>query len=223
MDQAREFDCFTEDLHSHQIIFPCLNTLAMGDNQAVELGQKAHVRLGILARAFSPFELLSIHGRPPRGAIAAGVVIDDFIVGEKLPVDHCSGGASEGTKRLDRICEEYLQRGLLPHPKKTFRSQSSAELWGGLCNGVSGHIRPNPKRLIPLTELTSKTARLGFATVGLLEILSGAWISVLQSRRRMLCLLQNIYQAQRGRDRGAIVRMSPALISELWLLCILAR
>ena len=221
VDQAREFDCFTEDLHSRQIIFPCLNTLAMGDNQAVELGQKAHVRLGVLARAFSPFELLSIHGRPPRGAIAAGVVIDDFIIGEKLPVDHCSGGASEGTKRLDRICEEYLQRGLLPHPKKTFRSQSSAEFWGGLCNGISGHIRPNPKRLIPLTELTSKTARLGFATVGLLEILSGAWISVLQSRRRMLCLLQNIYQAQRGRDRGAIVKMSPALISELWLLCIL--
>ena len=178
VDQARKFGCFEEHLADHSTIYPCLNTLAMGDNQAVELGQKAHVRLGLTSRAFSPYELLTVHGRPPRGAIAAGVVIDDFIVCEQLKADQSRGPHSEGTRRLDKACEEYLQRGLLPHPKKTFKKEIAAEFWGGLCDGSSGHTRPNPKRLIPLIELSSKVARLSFATVGLLEVLSGAWISV---------------------------------------------
>ena len=158
----------------------------MGDNQAVELGQRSHVALGLVARAFTPYELLSVHGRAPRGAIAAGVVIDDFIVCEQIPDNLPPEDCSEGTRRLDLICEEYCQRGLEAHPKKTFRKESVAEFWGGLCDGKSGRIRPNPKRLIPLVELTSQIAKLGYTTVGLLEVLAGAWISILQSRRRML-------------------------------------
>ena len=220
-DQARQFRCFNKSLDNSSTIYPCLSTLAMGDNQAVELGQRAHVALGLVARAFSPFELLSVHGKPPRGAIAAGVVIDDFIVCEQIPDIEDRTSYSEGTARLDRICEEYCQRGLEAHPKKTFRKQETAEFWGGLCDGRSGRIRPNPKRLIPLLELTSKTARLGFCTVSLLEVLSGAWVSILQSRRRMMCLLDEVYQAQRGRERSSIIKMSLNLICELWLLCIL--
>ena len=153
-----------------------LEYICNGWQSGSRTGSKSTRSFGNLSQRFQSF-WTSLY--PRSSAIAAGLVIDDFIVCEKLPVGHCTGGLSEGTKRLDRICEEYLQLGLLPHPKKTFRSQSSAEFWGGLCDGVSGHVRPNPKRLIPLTELTSKVAPLGFSTVGLLEVLSGAWISVL--------------------------------------------
>ena len=37
----------------------------------------------------------------------------------------------------------------------------------------------------------------------------------------MLCLLEEIYVAQRGRDRDSIIKMSAALVQELWLLVIL--
>ena len=59
---------------------------------------------------------------------------------------------------------------------------------------------------------------LGFATVGLLQILSGSWISILQVRRRVLCLLEHIYFAQQGRGQDAIIALSPQAISELWSL-----
>ena len=63
----------------------------MGDSQAVELGQCAHINLGIAAGAFHQSELLTIHGRAPRGAIACGVVIDDVLIAE-LSAPYCGGG-----------------------------------------------------------------------------------------------------------------------------------
>ena len=65
--------------------------------------------------------------------------------------------------------------------------------------------------------LTLNIARLGFATVALLEVLAGAWVSVLRYRRRMLSL-QHIYAVQAGRNRCDIIRLPLALITELWVL-----
>ena len=88
-------------------------------------------------------------------------------------------------------------------------------------NGSSGLVRPAPKRLVPLLSLTAKVAKLGYASVALLEVLAGAWVSVLQFRRRTLCLLDAIYVAQRGRGSDDVVRISGHLQDELWLLAIL--
>lgn len=169
----------------------------MGDCQAVELGQCAHITLGIIAGAFSPEELLYIHGRCPRGAIAAGVVIDDVLIAEQVPSSPLQN-FTEGERRLALLCEEYLQRGLVPHPRKTFKRELAAEVWGAAINGCSGVVRPSPKRVIPLMMLTSRLALLGYSTVALLQVISGSWISVLQTRRRMLCLLDHLYLAQQG-------------------------
>ena len=62
------------------------------------------------------------------------------------------------------------------------------------------------------------TARLGYASVALLEILAGSWVSIFQYRKRMMCLLDESYIAQRGRARNNIVQLSSSLLSELWLL-----
>ncbi len=218
---ARQLRCFNESLADHPVLYPCLSTMAMGDCQAVELGQCAHVALGIASRSFSPCELLTSQGRAPRGRFAAGIVIDDAIFCEQLPAD-ADVSSSAGVERLNGLCEEYLQRGLVPHPKKTFRGETSAEFWGALVNGQSGVCRANPKRLVPLLSLTMRIATLGFATVALLEILAGSWVSILQVRRRMLCLLDEIYTAQCGRDRGSIIQLSAGLREEMWLLCALS-
>eukprot|EP00434_Breviolum_minutum_P008186 symbB.v1.2.007217.t1/scaffold441.1/size205278/4 len=91
---AKELHCYDPKAHGTAPLFPCLQTLAMGDNNAVELGQMAHVNLGISARAFSAHELLTSHSRGPRGDISAGVVIDDVLIAEQLEPQ-----AAEGVRR----------------------------------------------------------------------------------------------------------------------------
>ena len=218
--QAASFQCFEQSMTQHARLYPCLSTLAMGDNQAVEMGQCAHVRLGLEAHAFNPHELLTVHGRAPRGAIACGVVIDDVLITEQVPA---AGAAeyTEGERRLDWLCEEYLQRGLKPHPKKIFRKVTRTECWGALIDGDSGLLRASPKRLIPLMWLSARICLLGFATVNLLQIICGSWISILQVRRRMLCLLDHLYFAQQGRDLDAVIELTGDAKSELWSLCAL--
>ena len=224
IQQARTFHCFQEKMAPAMaaIFYPCLATLAMGDNQAVELGQKAHVKLGLAAGAFDASELITSKGKAPRGPIAAGIIIDDLLICEQRQEGQevgCDG--SEGGRRLGVMCEAYLRSGLTAHPAKTFRETSCAECWGITVDGVSGHVRANPKRLVPLLHVTAQVAKLGFSTVALLEVLSGSWVSILQVKRRMLSLLEHIYFAQVEREQTDIVKLSPALIQELWLLVFL--
>ena len=111
--------------------------------------------------------------------------------------------------------------GLTAHPAKTFRGESKASFWGIFANGESGLVRASPSRVIPLLEITARTALIGYASVALLETLAGSWVAVLQVRRRMLSLLDHIYTAQQLRERDDIVKLSAALVQELWLLVIL--
>ena len=217
---AKELQCYDPKAHGTAPLFPCLQTLAMGDNNAVELGQMAHVNLGISARAFSAHELLTSHSRGPRGDISAGVVIDDVLIAEQLE-PQAAQGVTEGEYRLNSLFELYQTEGLNPHPGKTFRKSTKAEVWGAQIDGSRGWCRSSLKRLIPLVDITARTARLRVATVHLLEILAGAGVSILQVRRRMLSLLQHIYSAQVGRQRSDILRLSLPLIAELWSLVIL--
>lgn len=156
------------------------------------------------------------------GDVAAGIVIDDVVVSKAAPAELYDVSELDSVQRLNRLCEEYLQEGLLAHPKKTFRGEVTAEFWGCYADGVSGRVRANPKRVVPLISITLQTARLGVASVGLLETLAGGWIAILQHRRRMLCLLQHVYSAQRGREQEDIIKLSPLLIQELFTVAILA-
>lgn len=218
--QASELHCFTPDMWQHSTLYPCLATMAMGDCQAVEMGQMVHVKIGMQCEAIHPHELLCVHGRGPRGKISCGVIIDDAVFLEQVPamLTPAELRRTDGAKRLRAIKEEYVGKNLTPHDGKTFEAEFEAEFWGASVNGIAGSIRANPKRLIPLMDLTAKTARLGFATMLLLQTLAGAWISVLQFRRRMLCLLDEIYVAQHGREEDMIIELSPSLQSELWIL-----
>eukprot|EP00438_Fugacium_kawagutii_P004856 Skav221077 [mRNA] locus=scaffold3118:408562:418463:- [translate_table: standard] len=220
--QAMTFSCFHQGLQEHDVVYPCLAALAMGDNNAVELGQKSHIKLGFLARAFSPFELLTVHGRAPRSSVAAGIVIDDVLLLEQVAKENAAPmNELESVVRLNRLCEAYLQHDLEAHPAKTFRGQDRAESWGVLLDGVTGFLRPNPKRLVPLLELTSAVARLGYATMTLLEVLAGSWVAILQLRRRSMCLLEHIYAAQVGRQATDVIQLDAMLVQELWVLVIL--
>ena len=91
----------------------------------------------------------AIHGRAPRGAIACDEVIDDVSISEQVPRTAVEG-LTEGETCLDKLCQEYLQRGLRPHLRKTFKKVSKTECWWALIDGETGLLRASPKRLVPL-------------------------------------------------------------------------
>eukprot|EP00438_Fugacium_kawagutii_P035715 Skav234674 [mRNA] locus=scaffold1131:475680:480491:- [translate_table: standard] len=218
--EVQHLRCFDENMHQYDTLYPSLSTMAMGDTNAVELGQKAHLRIGLRCGAMSPAELLSVHGRAPRGKLSCGVIIDDALFLEQVPqsVPKEEWGATEGAQRLRVMKEEYLRRELTPHPAKTFEGEDKAEFWGASLDGIKGTCRANPKRIIPVMALTSSVARLGYASVALLQAVAGAWVSIFQFRKRLMCLLDQIYVAQHGRTQDQVVRLSGSLVDELWML-----
>ena len=82
------------------------------------------------------------------------------------------------------------------HEGKSFLCQSEVEVSGAQLNGDAGW-GPNWSRLIPLVHITLAALRLPMLSVSLLEILSGCWVAALSFRRRLLCLLFEVYRAQR--------------------------
>ena len=221
---AREFGCFPKELDDsacEETWYPALATLAMGDNNAVELGQGAHLLLGLKAGAVFPQELLALNSRAPRGELAVGIIIDDITFLDQVPKEISPELFTEGQKRLAKICEEYVQEGLTAHPKKTFIRQSQAEFWGVSVDGDKGTVRTACSKLVPLIEMTMRTALLGLATIKLLQILTGSWVAVLQCRKRMMVLLDELYVVQHGRQDTDVVALSPQLKDEMWSLCIL--
>ena len=65
---------------------PALKRMGMGDVNAVEFGQQAHVMLA-LATGLKLQDLLTLRGKFPRQAWAVGLVIDDLRVVEKVPAE----------------------------------------------------------------------------------------------------------------------------------------
>ena len=125
--QVSGFSCFSAELQQHKLLFPCLRTMAMGDNNAVEMGQCAHINIGLQSGAIKPHELLTTHGRAPRGNLSCGCIIDDIIFMEQLSSPPTSHAPSLAAGRLRAMCAEYDRRQLLAHPKKTFWDDPKVE------------------------------------------------------------------------------------------------
>eukprot|EP00438_Fugacium_kawagutii_P032532 Skav202150 [mRNA] locus=scaffold970:142130:165817:- [translate_table: standard] len=219
--EASQLQCFSKAEGNHRLYYPALRTLAMGDNNAVELGQHAHLKIGLAAGIIHPRDLITTHGRAPRSSVSCGLIIDDIVFLQASSRVHTVDDPSDAARRLAAMKSEYERYQLAAHPKKTFTDETKVEFWGAALDGVSGLVRPAPRRLVPLLSLTARVASFGFATVALLQVLAGSWVSVLQYRRRTLSILETIYEAQWGREDDDVVQLDPKLTDELWSLTIL--
>ena len=160
-------------------------------------------------------DFISLKGRPHRGRIHAGLLIDDFVLLEQVPKDRDKACPSPGRNVIQKVRDMYEQVGLPRHPGKAVEQAEVAEFWGAEVNGVEGRVRPNLKRAVPLVHVLFRVVRLGRSTVSLLEVLAGALVSCFQFRRRFMSMLHEIYCAQRGRQRDDIVVFSKQLKDEL--------
>eukprot|EP00438_Fugacium_kawagutii_P029179 Skav210075 [mRNA] locus=scaffold7699:14183:18616:+ [translate_table: standard] len=228
-DEYSHFQCYDASKHRGRRVYFSLNSLAMGDTNAVELAQTAHLGLLIQADLIHESNLVAMDMAIPREKSFAGVVIDDLVVFEILlkaawngSPPTCPPQPRPGCKLLDDALAEYRRVGLLPHPDKTYHEQVQGDFWGCHMDGEHGLIMANLKRSIPVMAVTARVLKMGFCSVGLLEVLTGAFTSIFLFRRRLLCLLNLVYQAGHGEfERNHVIRLSPELQEELFLcLCL---
>ena len=198
-----------------------LQTMAMGDLNAVEIGQQSHVKLAISAGVCLE-DLLTLRGRLPRSGPYVGIVIDDFIVVECIPSDLPEPQGLLSSRIADRMVETYDAVGLLSHDKKRFRAERRAQFWGSSFDGVAGTLRMQLEKVIPIALITAQVARLGMANRKLLEVLCGSWVAILQCRRRAMCLIDSAFAEIQSNDYHVNFHLAPATIDELWSLVILA-
>eukprot|EP00435_Cladocopium_sp_Y103_P055244 s81_g18.t1 len=207
--------------------FVGLNTLAMGDVNSCEYAQGSHLRLIMECEGAAWHEFMMLHRPFPRGLLSVGVVIDDLVCLEK--VLRCNmtssgfAGVSECDRRMARIMEKYAVVKLPTNEKKAFDNAVQSSFWGVQVDGVKGLVRPNESRLWPLVLVTVRVAALGLSTIGLLRSLAGSYISIFTLRRRLLAVMNHIFDAISASDRDSqVVRLSGALRDELFAMLALS-
>ena len=220
----RDFRCYDASLEGAGPLLFGLKTLAMGDSCAVEIAQTAHLGILVQCGLVDESTLVSMTLPPPRSPSMLGVVIDDLILFELVARGVSVSDPSVKTgKMLDKALESYERLGLIAHPGKTFRLEEEAEFWGSHLDGVSGAVRANLKRVVPLVFATVGVIKLGICTLSLLNVLVGSWTSVFLYKRRMLSLINVSYAAlHSSEDPRAVLRLSDELLSELILIVSLA-
>ena len=70
--------CFEEWMHQHDCLYPALNTMAMGDCNAVAYGQASHLGVILQSQAVELGDFITLTGRPGRKSFVGGLMIDDW-------------------------------------------------------------------------------------------------------------------------------------------------
>ena len=208
-------------------VWVALSSLAMGDKLACEYAQGSHVGVCLVHGVACIKELITLQDPLPRGLLQVGIIIDDLVLLEKclladFPAIQAGERSTVADVRLASAAEGYADVGLETNPKKAFRNQHLARFWGIEVDGLKGLLRGSSTRLWPTIFISLRVAALGLATAGLLQSLAGSWVSLLSCRRRMFCLLDNIFGALCYVEQNSVLRLSKAIIDELVCLAILA-
>ena len=222
--KLKGFRCYDSTLEDAGPVFLSLNSLAMGDSHAVEIAQVAHLSLLVQSGVIRKEELITMNMGLPRTPYMGGVVIDDLVLFEVVLRSEFSASPSDSYsgRQLQRAIQQYESVGLVPHPSKTFIGKSKAEFWGCYFDGETGLVGGSLKRAVPTIFITLGILKLGFCSIGLLEVVIGCWTALFLYRRRLLSLLNVCYEAlQRGLSRADVIRISGELREELFLCVIL--
>ncbi|CAE8602157.1 unnamed protein product [Polarella glacialis] len=206
--RVRHLSC-CPNISDDSLLVPAIAALAKGDLQAVELGQLAHLVLGVRSGAVNNSNIICRERPFPRGFYFPGVVMDDFcacevekcsvVDGIRVPRDVAPAG-SFGPIAVERLKQQYNIHKLEYHPSKEVYRSFSSTAWGSSINGISGMYHTPTNKVVALSALTLATDELGFASINLLEIIVGSWIAVMLHSRRILCLIELLYEAIRDHN-----------------------
>eukprot|EP00435_Cladocopium_sp_Y103_P047846 s453_g14.t1 len=204
-----------------KVVYPALNTLAMGDTQAVELAQSCHLGLALQNRIVDADSLMTMYKPVPRVDTMVGLVIDDFITLSKVKRAEFCAGFSEGAIRAEKMQSVYQEVKLVPNVKKGFRDELRSSFWGADVDGENGMIRGSLKRAVPLAGIILRLVRVGHCSGELMQIVVGSIISLFLFRRRLLSLLDSCFESYRGRPMDEIFPLTGRCKSDLLTVVVL--
>ena len=192
--EVSHLKCVPRELEKSGMLYGCLNTLAMGDCQAVELAQSCHLSMGLQHQVIKSDTFFTFREPLPRSSAFAGLIIDDFISFAVVDRDLVPG-SSDGAKMAEQMLQVYKDVKLIPNEDKSFRDKVQSSFWGVDLDGESGLLRGSLRRAIPLFSMLIEVAEIGQATGDLLQILCGSLISLFLFRRRFLSLMDPLFAA----------------------------
>ena len=201
-----------------------LNTMAMGDSLAVEVGQAAHYRvLREHASALLPSQTLLYRQAVPKTDFVELLAIDDHVGLQKLPLCKIPDNpVLQDTRVFARAEVAYDHVGLRLNDDKKRRNLVHGTILGAEVDGVLGIVGPPRDRMLSLASLTASLAKRGSATRELIEKLLGCWVHALMFRRPVFCVFDSLFREGRTCARNEVFKISDQSRNELLMLACLS-
>ncbi|CAE7242286.1 unnamed protein product [Symbiodinium sp. CCMP2592] len=220
--EVSHFRCFSAALHSVPV-YLSLAALAMGDAMAVEIAQQSHYNvLATLAGSMRASEVAAYRMPYPRGDTAEYLAIDDHVVAQKVTRAELARGEPKRDSEIFSKAEgAYAEVGLVQHPRKRRRYQTSCICLGAEIDGIKGLVSAPRHRIAVLMTITAEVVRRGTCSGAFLASLLGLWIHVLMYRRPMLALLDCAFADSRRTPATSVFALSRNTLNELQALVIL--
>ena len=220
--ELKHLHCFSRDEHEGHELLVCLATLAMGDSLAVEVAQQAHTNvLKVWCGSMVSGECLRYRAPIPRTDFVELLAIDDHVGLQKLPIkDFAKTPKLRDTEVFASASTAYKAVGLVQHPKKQKRNQSSGVILGADFDGIAGVVMAPRSRVAVLSLITLQVALIGHCTPRILAVLLGCWIHVLLFRRVLFACVDQLFKEGVGLKQDDVFRLSAQGRCELQLLAI---
>ena len=192
---------------------PCLAALPMGDLNAVDYGQLAHMNVIRAHGGMKDEHLLRYRAPVPRAGTWDGVIVDDHVVARQVP----RAAAYRQSPEFSCAHAAYAAAGLTAKDSKKKRGVTTAEFWGAPVDGLAGRARARDDIIQRAVAFTIAVLQLGVATAEIWSSAVGLWTHVLLFRRVAFGLLGDVYDFH-PREGDVLRRSARAREEMLWLL-----
>ncbi len=215
-------DRVSRALQRGESVRACQGSLPMGDINAVDFGQVAHMRALRSVGCLSDTTLTTYRGHFPRGDVVEGVVVDDYVILQRLPrCAHEDRGNDCDRADVDlskKALGAYAEHGLPEASHKRREQVLRTDVWGASFDGDRGWVSASCEFVLRALGVTAAILRLGCCSGSVLRCLLGCWAHILTYRRPAFAFLGHAYRAARSEPPGVVFRLSVPVREELSLL-----
>ena len=219
---AAEYREKRPDATDGDLVYACNRALAMGDGNAVEFVQSAHVASLRKHGAARPEELVAYREPVPRGPVWESVMIDDHTVIARVPRGSVREAGDRDTELLEQADAAYAADKLTPKPSKRVRDAEDFQSLGAAVSGSQRFVSASIPSLVNTLAFSGWVLEHGVATKALWEGLVGLWVNILLYARTGFALTGRIYSEAKDADTATLFRPSLRSLDEMRTLCALA-
>ena len=210
------------DADEGDYVYACNRALPMGDGNAVEFVQAAHVALLREHGAARAEELASYREPAPRGDVWETVMVDDHAVIARVPAGAERTEHDRDSELLAEADAAYAADNLVPKASKRVRDAQDAQVLGAAILGTQQWVSAAIPALVNTLAFSEWVLRNGVATAALWEGLTGLWVNVLLYNRTGFALTRRLYVDARDAPEGLLFRPSLRALDEVRSLAALA-